>query len=285
MMVEIKKGDRATSLAEALVGALQSIDGAGARAVFAAQWLCCAGIGYSRERIEDHRLLGHCVDFSSFDCATFVYAVNALVNARSLDAFVETLHDVRYSGPPSVETLIHYSLNVLRRFEARGVLYEVRLTEPSHLRERCVLVDDRGGRNWFIQQEKIGDQNRGRSLCFSYTPTALWTREMAGVCDGDTIVFVSAKPPHEYPGIVGHLGIAYRTPAGELTMYHCTKMTVGAKDGPCAGVSMLRHWDEAAQALCATHDPRTVMEYLCSNPELFCGAAVFRPIDGPASFQ
>jgi len=251
MVTRNEGGEWSVSLLRSLIGALTGVrvGDAGARSLFVAEWLQRAGVPYAKEHFGGHGRPDHVLDFSSFDCATFVYAVNALAGAWALDSYMTTLYAVRYAGPPSADALIHYALNVLRRFEELGVLEEASLSEPHLLGKRAVLLDDRGGGNWFIPYEKIGDSNRGRPVRFSYTPTASWTRAMLGVRSGDTIVFVSSKPPHDYPGIVGHLGIAYRTPEGEMTMYHCSKMLVGAKVGPCAGVSVLRHWDESAQAL------------------------------------
>lgn len=231
-----------------------------------------------REPMESHDASDRFPTFMSFDCATFVYTVNALMAASSVDEYLSIIDTVRYCGPRGTDTLIHYTLNSLRKFEALGVLREVTLVNKDLLKERTVMLDDRGGGNWFITRQKIGDLNRGTLVRYSFAPTSVWTDDMPGVSNGDTIVVVSNKLPDQYPGIVGHLGIALRTPCNTVTMYHCSKMPVGTKDGPSAGVSLLKYWDEVNEALRMDDKVRSVANYLRSNPELFCGASVFRPI-------
>jgi len=280
----LRKADHSREDVEGLIDWLASLPPGGDRAAAAAAWFCRCNVPFKAEAHEVHDAPNQFPTFSSFDCATFAYAVNALAAANSADDYLSLLDAVRYCGPRSADSLIHYTLNSLAAFASLRILDDITATliDPRCLDERTVLLDDRGEGRRFIERERIGDANRGLPVSYRYIPSRLWTARMPGISNGDTLIFVSSKPRAQYPGIVAHIGIAWCAADG-VSMIHGSKSPVGRRDGRAAGVSLLRHWDPVNQGLLEGAGGRTVSDYLHHNPELFVGVGVFRPRGGDGS--
>ena len=166
------------------------------RCLLAAAWFCDQGVKFHTECFDVHAESPKPPFFSAFDCTTFMYSVNALAHSRDVSHYFAILDSVRYTGARGKETLVHYTLNCLRRFEEAGLVKEVTqlIVDPGELKTKSVVLDRLPEGKWFLPHLVVGDENRGAELVYSYIPSQCWSSNMPNVHSGDTLIFVSAKP-------------------------------------------------------------------------------------------
>lgn len=220
------------------------------------------------------------VRLETFDCITFIYTMYALLGAKTPDDVAPLLSEIRYTNGPAEEHLIHYAWNSLTRIRELGLAENVTATllDPARLATRTVTLGIKGDGERFLKHERVGDPNIGERVSVDYIPAADVRGIEPALRDGDTVVFVSAWKPEEYPGIVGHAAIVHRE-EGDAHAYllHSSKSKLGSQEGPRAGVILLTEWNAERRALAEDRPLCALHCYLGHHPERFAGIVVLRP--------
>ena len=209
------------------------------------------GLPYAYHALSKENPEKFVVDFSGFDCVTFVENVWSLYRSKGIDSiFLRELEEIRYARKPiSYENRNHYLSATFLQMEEKGLFKQV---IPFSYRVLAVKKVDFLSRflstqKWMIVLPKIRKMENDLGP-LSYVPSASFTRVSSYLQSGDVIAFVSRRKDLDYQ----HVGFI-RQHKGQFYLVHAS---------------------QDRQKLCQSVESISV--YLKNHPSMI-GFNVFRP--------
>lgn len=209
------------------------------------------GLPYASHALSKENPEKFVVDFSGFDCVTFVENVWSLYRSKGIDSiFLRELEEIRYARKPiSYENRNHYLSATFLQMEEKGLFKQV---IPPYFRVLAVKKVEFLSRFLAPQKGMIvlpAIQKMEKDLGpLSYVPSASFTRVSSYLQSGDVIAFVSRRKDLDYQ----HVGFI-RQQKGQFYLVHAS---------------------QDRQKLCQSVESISV--YLKNHPSMI-GFNVFRP--------
>ena len=179
------------------------------------------GLPYSSHALSKENPEKFVVDFSGFDCVTFVENVWSLYRSKGIDStFLRELEQIRYARKPiSYENRNHYLSATFLQMEDKGLFKQV---IPSSFRILAVKKVDflsqfLASKKGMIELSAI--QLMENSLGpITYVPSASFSQVSSYLQSGDVIAFVSKRKDLDYQ----HVGFI-RQQKGQYYLVHASQ--------------------------------------------------------------
>ena len=161
------------------------------------------------------------VDFSGFDCVTFVENVWSLYRSRGIDStFLRELEQIRYARKPiSFENRNHYLSATFLQLEDRGLFNQV--IPPSYrvlaVKKVDFLSQFLAPKKWMIVLPAIQKMENDLGP-LTYVPSASFSQVSSYLQSGDVIAFVSKRKDLDYQ----HIGFI-RKQKGQYFLVHASQ--------------------------------------------------------------
>ena len=179
------------------------------------------GLPYASHALSKENPEKFIVDFTGFDCVTFVENVWSLYRSKGIDSlFLKELTRIRYSKTPiSFENRNHYLSATFTQMEDKGLFKQI---IPSTFLKLAVKKVDflshyLAPKNYFILIDSIkaAEANLGP---LTYVPSAQFSAISSYVRSGDLIAFVSKRKDLDYQ----HVGLV-REFGGQFYLVHASQ--------------------------------------------------------------
>jgi len=159
------------------------------------------------------------------DCQTFVETVLAMSNARSLDAAMEILDDIRYAGTPakiSFATRNHFTeAQWLPSNEAKGYLRQTTTAvDPHAAKTTLVLHREEWSKVPGLARLAKADIADG-SFELRYLPLEEAKKVSRKITRGTILLIVRAADP-QYVVRVSHMGLVVKGKSGKMVVRHAS---------------------------------------------------------------
>jgi hypothetical protein len=179
------------------------------------------GLTYASNALSSDNPEKFVVDFSGFDCVTFVENVWSLYRSKGIDSiFLRELEQIRYARKPiSYENRNHYLSNTFDQMEDKGLFKQV--IPPSYLILAVKKVDYL---SHFLATKKgmivlPAIQAMEYSLGpMTYVPSAKFVQVTSYLQSGDIIAFVSKRKDLDYQ----HVGFISKQ-KGQFYLVHASQ--------------------------------------------------------------
>ncbi len=161
------------------------------------------------------------VDFSGFDCVTFVENVWSLYRSRGIDStFLRELEQIRYARKPiSYENRNHYLSATFLQLEDKGLFKQV--IPPSYrvlaVKKVDFLSQFLAPKKWMIVLPAIQKMENDLGP-LTYVPSASFSQVSSYLQSGDVIAFVSKRKDLDYQ----HIGFI-RKQKGQYFLVHASQ--------------------------------------------------------------
>ena len=161
------------------------------------------------------------VDFSGFDCVTFVENVWSLYRSKGIDStFLRELEQIRYARKPiSFENRNHYLSATFLQMEDKGLFKQV--IPPSSrvlaIKKVDFLSQFLAPKKWMIVLPAIQKMENDLGP-MTYVPSASFTQVSSYLQSGDVIAFVSKRKDLDYQ----HVGFI-RQQKGQFYLVHASQ--------------------------------------------------------------
>jgi hypothetical protein len=161
------------------------------------------------------------VDFSGFDCVTFVENSWSLYRSKGIDSvFLRELEQIRYARKPiSFENRNHYLSATLTQMEDKGLFKQVIPSKYLKLADKKVefLSHYLAPKKYMIVVDSIKATEASLSP-MTYVPRAQFTVVRSFIRTGDLIAFVSKRKDLDYQ----HVGFV-REMGGQFYLVHASQ--------------------------------------------------------------
>ena len=209
------------------------------------------GLPYASHALSKENPEKFVVDFSGFDCVTFVENVWSLYRSKGIDSiFLRELEQIRYARKPiSYENRNHYLSATFLQMEEKGLFKQV--IPPSFrilaVKKVDFLSQFLAPKKWMIVLPAIQKMENDLGP-MTYVPSASFSQVSSFLQSGDVIAFVSKRKDLDYQ----HVGFI-RQHKGQFYLVHAS---------------------QDRQKLCQSVESISV--YLKNHPSMI-GFNVFRP--------
>lgn len=179
------------------------------------------GLPYASHALSKENPEKFLVDFSRFDCVTFVENVWSLYRSKGIDSvFIHELEQIRYSRMPlTFENRNHYLSATLAQMEAKGLFKQV--IPPSYLKLAVKNVDllsrDLAYKKLLILIPEIQATEKNLPP-LTYVPSLTFPQITSYLESGDLIAFVSKRKDLDYQ----HVGFV-RKMKGQFYLVHASQ--------------------------------------------------------------
>jgi hypothetical protein len=169
------------------------------------------GLPYASHALSKENPEKFVVDFSSFDCVTFVENIWSLYRSKGIDSlFLQELTQIRYRKTPiSFENRNHYLSATLTQMEEKGLFKQVIPSNYLKLAEKKVefLSHYLAPKNYLIAIDSIKAYEALLGP-LTYVPSAQFSTISSFIRSGDLIAFVSKRKDLDYQhvGFVSEIG-------------------------------------------------------------------------------
>ena len=179
------------------------------------------GLPYASHALSKENPEKFVIDFSGFDCVTFVENVWSLYRSKGIDSiFLRELEQIRYARKPiSFENRNHYLSATFLQMEEKGLFKQV--IPPSY---RVLAVKKVDFLSHYLAPKKgmielSAIQLMENSLCpITYVPSASFSQVSSFLQSGDVIAFVSKRKDLDYQ----HVGFI-RQQQGQFYLVHASQ--------------------------------------------------------------
>jgi hypothetical protein len=179
------------------------------------------GLPYASHALSKENPEKFMVDFSGFDCVTFVENVWSLYRSKGIDSvFLRELEQIRYVRKPiSYENRNHYLSATFLQMEVRGLFKQVIPPSFRVLAVKKVEFLSRflAPKNWMITLPAIQEMENGIGP-MTYVPSAAFNKVSSYLQSGDVIAFVSKRKDLDYQ----HVGFI-RQHNGHFYLVHASQ--------------------------------------------------------------
>jgi len=180
-----------------------------------------SGIPYASHALSKENPEKFLVDFTGFDCVTFVENVWSLYRSKGVDSiFLRELEQIRYSQKPlSFENRNHYLSAALSQLEDKGLFKQVIPSSYQTLAVKKVDFLSRylAPKKWLISIPSIQETERNLAP-LHYVVSAKFDLISSYVKSGDVIAFVSKRKDLDYQ----HVGLV-RELKGKFYLVHASQ--------------------------------------------------------------
>ena len=179
------------------------------------------GLPYASHALSKENPEKFVVDFSGFDCVTFVENVWSLYRSKGIDStFLRELEQIRYARKPiSYENRNHYLSATFLQMEEKGLFKQV---IPASFRILAVKKVDflsqfLAPKKWLVVLPAIQQMEEDLAP-MTYIPSAKFSTIVTYLQNGDIIAFVSKRKDLDYQ----HVGFV-REFKGEFHLVHASQ--------------------------------------------------------------
>ena len=179
------------------------------------------GLPYASHALSKENPEKFVVDFSGFDCVTFVENIWSLYRSKGIDSlFLQELTQIRYRRTPiSFENRNHYLSATLDQMEDKGLFKQVIPAKYLKLAVKKVefLSHYLAPKNYLITIDSIKttEANLGP---LTYVPSSQFSTISSFIQSGDLIAFVSKRKDLDYQ----HVGLV-REQGGQFFLVHASQ--------------------------------------------------------------
>ena len=179
------------------------------------------GLPYASHALSKQNPEKFVVDFTGFDCVTFVENVWSLYRSKGIDSlFLQELTHIRYRRTPiSFENRNHYLSATLNQMEDKGLFKQVIPAKYLKLAVKKVefLSHYLAPKNYLITIDSIKAAEASLGP-LSYVPSAQFNAISSFIQSGDLIAFVSKRKDLDYQ----HVGLV-REQGGQFFLVHASQ--------------------------------------------------------------
>ena len=179
------------------------------------------GLPYASHALSKENPEKFVVDFSGFDCVTFVENIWSLYRSKGIDSlFLQELTHIRYRKTPiSFENRNHYLSATLNQMEDKGLFKQVIPAKYLKLAVKKVefLSHYLAPKNYLITIDSIKAAEASLGP-LSYVPSAQFNAISSFIQSGDLIAFVSKRKDLDYQ----HVGLV-REQGGQFFLVHASQ--------------------------------------------------------------
>ena len=179
------------------------------------------GLPYASHALSKENPEKFVVDFSGFDCVTFVENIWSLYRSKGIDSlFLQELTQIRYRKTPiTFENRNHYLSATLNQMEDKGLFMQVIPSKYLRFADKKVefLSHYLAPKNYLITIDsiKVSEANLGP---LTYVPSAQFSTISSFIRSGDLIAFVSKRKDLDYQ----HVGFV-RVLGGQFYLVHASQ--------------------------------------------------------------
>ncbi len=179
------------------------------------------GLPYASHALSKQNPEKFVIDFTGFDCVTFVENVWSLYRSKGIDSlFLRELEQIRYSQKPiSFENRNHYLSAMLAQMEDQGLFKQVVPSSYQVLAVKKVefLSHYLASKNLLISLPTIQATEKKLGP-LSFVPSSKFTQVKSLLQSGDLIAFVSKRKDLDYQ----HVGLI-REQGGQFFLVHASQ--------------------------------------------------------------